>query len=259
MTHFWWPAYSLVGREIIRFVRQRSRLVGALLQPLLIWIMVGVGAGGSFKPASGQAYSDYFFPGVLLMIVLFTAIFSTISIIEDRREGFLQGVQVAPIPASALVLGKCLGGALLGTLQAVLLLPLLLLPNVHLSLTPVGAVVLIPLLLLLGLALTAVGVLIAWQMNSTQGYHAIMSVVLLPLWFLSGALFSADGAPGWMRLVMWLNPLGHGLTLVRWCFVQPPGVIAAEGGTHLWASATYVLLFGIVAFILATVWVRKKN
>src|SRR5438128_3905794 len=123
---FWLAGWSLASRELIRFARQRTRVIGALGQPVLFWVLFGAGLHGSFKPPAwaprDMTYQEYFFPGVAVLIVLFTAIFSTISIIEDRREGFLQGVLVAPISRLAIVLGKLTGGTLLALIQALLFL-----------------------------------------------------------------------------------------------------------------------------------------
>src|SRR5580698_8783644 len=123
---FWLPAGSLCVRELVRFVRQRTRIVGALLQPFIFWILFGAGLGGTFKPPAwapqGMTYQEYFLPGVAVLILLFTAIFSTISIIEDRREGFLQAVLVSPIPRASLVMGKVMGGTALAVIQAALFL-----------------------------------------------------------------------------------------------------------------------------------------
>ncbi len=107
------PAFSLCRRELVRFVRQPNRIVGALATPLVFWLLIGGGMGGSFAGMRGETYIQFFFPGTLVMILLFTAIFSTISVIEDRREGFMQSVLVAPVSRQAVVLGKVLGGTIL--------------------------------------------------------------------------------------------------------------------------------------------------
>src|SRR5215813_7421662 len=115
------PSISLWWREIVRFYRQRSRVVGVIASPLLFWVVIGSGFGTSFK-SGGQHYLNYFFPGALIMIVLFTAIFTMMSVIEDRKEGFLLSVLVAPVSRSVIVLGKVLGGATLATLQGLIFL-----------------------------------------------------------------------------------------------------------------------------------------
>src|SRR5215831_16778795 len=114
------PALSLCHRELVRFLRQRHRIVGALATPIVFWLLIGAGMNKSFRSDApgGENYLHYFFPGTILMILLFTAIFSTISVIEDRREGFLQGVLVAPVSRMSIVMGKLCGGAALAVLQA---------------------------------------------------------------------------------------------------------------------------------------------
>lgn len=217
----WLPVWTLMVREIVRFGRQRTRLIGALGQPFLFWILFGAGLQGSFQGPAGMSYQEYFFPGVAVLIVLFTAIFSTISIIEDRREGFLQGVLAAPIPRLALVLGKVFGGTTLAMIQAVLFLgvgPLLsmvgLSPTIQTGFTLENAIPVLMFLCLLGLTLTALGYLIAWPMDSIHGFHAIMSVFLMPMWLLSGAFFPGTESP-WLRWVIRMNPLTYGVAGLR--------------------------------------------
>ena len=188
------PAVSLAHRELVRFLRQRSRVVGSLLTPLLFWVAIGLGFQHSFSgpgQTTGGGYMEYFFPGTILMILLFTAIFSTISLIEDRREGFLQSVLVAPIPRSAIVLGKVLGGTVLAFGQGLMFLALA--PTVGIRLTVAGVAGSMVMMAIMAFALTALGFCIAWRMSSTQGFHAIMNLFLMPMWFLSGALFPAAG------------------------------------------------------------------
>lgn len=217
MSGWFLPAWSLCRREIVRFYRQRSRVIGALVPPFLFWFLIGSGLGSSFRhQASQMNYLQYFFPGTIAMVVLFTAIFSTISIIDDRKEGFLQSVLVAPVPRSSIALGKILGGTVLAFLQGltfVLLTPLLKVHYHWLSF-------LFILVMIFGVSfgLTGLGFLIAWRMDSTQGFHAIMNLFLMPMWFLSGALFPMEGAPGWLRYTMIANPLTYGVTALRYGF-----------------------------------------
>ena len=217
-------AATLCHRELVRFFRQRSRVVGALGQPILFWLLFGAGLGSSFRlPGSeegGVSYREYFFPGTLVMILLFTAIFSTISIIEDRREGFLQSVLVAPIPRWSMVLGKVLGGSLIAMIQGLLFLTLVLVftDDVHLDVWQLAAVV--AFMFTIAVALTGLGFTIAWKMESTQGFHAIMSVFLLPMWLVSGAFFPVpsqpSGAVEWgLHWAMRANPLTYGVAGLR--------------------------------------------
>lgn len=202
-------------RELVRFFRQRSRIVGALGSPLIFWLLIGSGVGRAFNggPALGNmSYLEYFFPGTVLLVLLFTSIFSTISIIEDRKEGFLQAVLVAPIPRSAFVMGKILGGTTLAVIQGVLFM--LLAPTVGISLTTIPET--LGMLALVSFGLTGLGYIIAWKMDSTQGFHAIMNLLLIPMWMLSGAVFQSSSAPIWLRAVIKVNPVTYGLSGVRW-------------------------------------------
>jgi ABC-2 type transport system permease protein len=224
-------AFSLAARELRRFFRQRTRVVGALGQPIIFWILFGAGLGGSFRmsdSASSTGYAAYFLPGVAVMILLFTAIFSTISIIEDRREGFLQGVMVSPIPRSSLVFGKLLGGCILAVVQALLFVgiaPLLarmgFVAPLSMDLTGMQWLAAGAWMAVVAFLLTALGYLIAWPMESTQGFHAIMSVFLMPMWLLSGAFFPVP-AHGWLSWIMRANPLTYGLAGLR-RLVMPAG------------------------------------
>ncbi len=250
----WLPSLSLAKRELVRFLRQRHRVIGALATPIVFWLLIGAGMGRSFQApgagseaAAGPGYLQFFFPGTVLMILLFTAIFSTISIIEDRKEGFLQSVLVAPVPRLAIVLGKVLGGAALAFGQGSIFL--LLAPLVGLPMTPVGFLAALGFMAVMSLGLTALGFCIAWRMSSTQGFHAIMNLFLMPMWFLSGALFPPTGVtfrP--LRWVMQANPLTYGLAGLRRAMSSPA---AAE---HLalpgWTVCAVVSVLSMVAVCL---------
>jgi len=207
---------TLWRRDIVRFFRQPSRVVGALASPLVFWVVIGGGVGNSFRPPGIEQtinFLEFFFPGVVAMILLFTAIFSTISLIEDRQAGFLQGVLVSPAPRLAIVLGKLLGGASLATIQGTLFLALLPITGVWPGVG--GLLATIGIMVLVSFALTGLGFLLAWNMDSTQGFHAIMNVFLLPMWMLSGSFFPPEGAAGWIKIVMLANPMTYGVDLLR--------------------------------------------
>jgi ABC-2 type transport system permease protein len=250
------PAISLCQRELVRFLRQRSRIIGALATPVLFWIVLGAGVGKSFRSGvpGGDNFLQYFFVGTLIMILLFTAIFSTISVIEDRREGFLQSVLVSPVSPMAIVLGKVLGGTLLATGQGVIFL--LLAPLIGVSLTVGSFLAAVGVMLLVGFALSALSFCIAWRMSSTQGFHVIMNLFLLPMWFLSGAMFPADGAKRAMRWIMSINPLTYGVVALRRAiYLSDSSVLALPGWT---LSLGISLLFAIVMFLLAATIARGR-
>ena len=210
------PAATLWKRELVRFARDRHRLLGAILQPFVFWLLLGIGMSASFAPAgtSGtMSYLEYIYPGALLMVLLFTAIFSTISVVEDRREGFMQSVLVAPVSRSGVVIGKVMGGTTLAVLEGMVFL--LFVHQLDIPVSPFALAATVAFLFLVGLALTGLGFAIAWQMASTAGFHAIMNLFLLPMWALSGALFPLSGVPEWLGWLMRINPLTYGVAGVR--------------------------------------------
>ncbi len=242
---------TLWQREVVRFVRQRNRIVGALGTPLVFWLIIGSGLGSSFRAGTlgGEHYLEYSFPGTLALILLFTSIFSTISIIEDRQVGFLQAVLAAPVSRSAITLGKILGGTTLALVQALIFLALA--PTVGISLSVEKLLALTGVLFLVAFALTAVGFMIAWKMDSTQGFHAIMNLLLMPMWLLSGAFFPASGAPRWIQAIIRANPLTYGVGAVR-RILYLGGPQAAADLPSLTACIVISALFGFLAFSATT-------
>ena len=243
MNNFFLACSTLLQREVWRFVRQKNRIVGAIGTPLVFWILIGSGLNRSFN--FGGNYLLYFFPGTIVLVLLFTAIFSTISIIEDRREGFLQGVLVAPIPRSAVVMGNLLGGTVLATLQGILFVALSPLLGISLGIGNFFFIVLI--LALMSFGLTGLGFILAWRLDSTQGFHAIMNLFLMPLWLLSGAFFPIEGAPAWLRMVMRINPLTYSVSALHHGFYQQatslqahlPSPFVSLGITFLFAGLMF--------------------
>lgn len=203
MSNFWLPAVTLWQRELVRFWRQKSRVMGVVASPLVFWLIIGYGSNDL-----GRYYS-----GALVLTVMFSAIFSTITIIEDRREGFLLSMLVSPAPRTSLVLGKVLGSATLAWIQGLLFLAFAPLANVAVTITEIGPVV--AAIFLISFTLTGMGFVIAWQMNSTAGFHAIMNLLLLPMWLVSGSLFPMATAHGWIKAVMWANPLTYSIALLN--------------------------------------------
>jgi len=258
----WLPVVTLAQRELTRFFRQRTRIVGALGQPIIFWVLFGAGLNGSFRGPGEMSYQEYFFPGIAIMILMFTAIFSTISIIEDRREGFLQGVLVAPIPRASLVLGKVVGGTILAVFQAMVFLivgPALawvgLSPPMHSGLTWQNAVAVIGFLGLVGFSLTALGYLIAWPMDSTHGFHAIMSVFLMPMWLLSGSFFP-PGESGWLTWVIRLNPLTYGVAGLRRIMSADPQTVETLPS---WQICLTVTILAAAGYVAVAIWMTGRR
>jgi ABC-2 type transport system permease protein len=248
------PAFSLWWREVVRFYRQRSRVIGVIASPLVFWLVIGSGFGTSFRSGQGagqQHYLDYFYPGALIMIILFTSIFTMMSVIEDRKEGFLLSVLAAPVPRSAVVLGKVLGGTTLSAIQGLIFLVFAPLVGVHLGVAQFLLVLVT--IFLVSFSLTALGFAIAWPMDSTQAFHAIINLFLIPLWLLSGALFPMTGASGWLKLLMRINPLTYGTEALRGLLY--PGSEAFGLG----ASMATLVLFSAFMFGLAFLMVNRRT
>ncbi len=249
----------LAERELLRFLRQRNRVFGALAQPVFFWLLFGAGLSASFAPSTGQAsvsYLEYFFPGTIVLIVLFTAIFSTISIIEDRSAGFLQSVLVAPVSPTAIVAGKLLGITALAVGQGALIY--VLAPLAGLGFSFVHIAMTLPLLIVIGFGLSGLGFAIAWRTDSTQGFHAIMTAFLMPMWFLSGAFFPASGVPVWLGWLMTANPLTYGMSaLRRILYLDQPEAVQALPGMAL--SLTVTVCFTLSMVVLASIVVRGRQ
>ncbi len=209
------PAATLWQRELVRFWRQKSRVLGVVASPLVFWLLMGYGSNDLAR----------FYSGALVLTVMFSAIFSTISIIEDRREGFLLSMMVSPAPRTSMVLGKILGAATLAWMQGLIFLAFAPLAGVGvgvLELLPVAAAI-----FLISFTLTGLGFVIAWRMESTSGFHAIMNLLLVPMWMVSGSLFPMATAHGWVRAIMWVNPLTYSIALLNHVLRLPnaaPGV-----------------------------------
>jgi ABC-2 type transport system permease protein len=249
------PALSLWRREVVRFYRNLSRVVGIVASPLLFWVVIGAGFGNSFHnpTGSGRNYLDFFFPGALMMIVLFTSIFAMMSLIEDRNEGFLLSVLVAPVHRSVIVLGKVMGGTTLATLQGVLFLVIAPLLGIHFGLVQLLLVILD--IFLVSFSLTALGFIIAWPMDSTSGFHAIINLFLIPLWLLSGSMFPVSSASPWMAFLMRINPLTYGTEALR-------GLLFPSTATPEFPLAkclAVLVIFTLVMFSLAFVVANRRS
>jgi ABC-2 type transport system permease protein len=256
------PAATLWQREMVRFLRQRNRVVASIVQPAVFWALFGAGFSGTFHPPGAQgpepastAFLQFLFAGSIVLIVLFTAIFSTFSIIEDRQAGFLQSVLVAPVSRSGIVLGKVAGGSTLAMLQAAVFLCLAPLAGIPLTIGAVLAVC--GALLAVAVGLTALGICFAWPMNSVSGFHAVMMMVLLPMWLLSGAFFPVTGGPAWLGWLMRANPLTYGVALVRHALGDAAGV--AAGLPSAGVSLGVTLAFAALAFIVALYLVGRRT
>jgi ABC-type multidrug transport system permease subunit len=203
----------LVRRDLLLFFRQKGRVAGAVAQTLLIWLVLGAGMSPAFRPAGGGGYLEFFYPGALLMLLLLSSVAASISVIEDRHRGFLQAVLVGPGSRAALALGKSFGSSAICLAEAALFL--LLSPWAGFPPTSVRWGSLIGAVCLTTVGLNALGFVLAWILDSTQAYHVAMSVLLFPLWILSGAVFPPTGLPPALAVAVRADPLSYALAAMR--------------------------------------------
>ncbi len=250
---------ALAAREFTRFRRQPQRVIGTVAQPLLFWAFLGSGFSSSFRAPGMEkvGYLEYLYPGIMLMMMLFASIFSSITVIEDRDQGFLQGVLVAPVSRLAIVLGKVLGGALIALVQVLILTIAAPFIGLHPGLDAFLLLVLAYLLASVGFAAT--GFLFAWGMESTAGFHAIMMVFLMPLWMLSGALFPVDQAPGWLHALMIVNPVSHALVVMRDPFYMNAGQMLGDTRYLIALTVTVAWAGAMLVWAMARVERRERG
>ena len=200
-------------RELLRYVRNRLRMVTSLVQPVLFLLVLGTGLSSLAPTSGGVNFKTFMFPGILAMTVLFTSLFSAISIVWDREFGVLREMLVAPVPRSAIVIGKCAGGATTAVIQGVLML--LLAGAVGVPYNPTLLVTLLGEMLLVAVALTAFGVLVASRMSQIESFQAVINFLVMPMFFLAGAIFPLSGLPRWLSVLTKLDPLAYAVDPMR--------------------------------------------
>ena len=258
-------------RELIRFRTDRLRAITALIQPVLFLFVLGTGlsslAGGNMPP--GISFKTFIYPGVLAMSVLFTAIFSAASIVWDREFGFLREILVAPVSRASIVIGKCLGGATIATFQGIIFLILAGFAGVPYN--PVLIIVLIGELLLLSFTLTAFGVMMAARIKQIQAFMALTQLFVLPLFFLSGALYPLGGLPAWLSVLTRIDPLTYIVGPMRHAVfshlnvpasaahILTPGVTWDGWLVPEWLSLTMVAAMGLAMMGIAIAEFRKTE
>jgi ABC-2 type transport system permease protein len=263
-------AISIVWRrELIRFRSDRLRAITSLVQPFLFLFILGTGlsnlAGGNLPHSASFDFKTFIYPGVLAMSVLFTSIFSAGSIVWDREFGFLREILVAPVKRAAIVIGKCLGGATIATFQGVIFLALA--GFAHVPYDPVLIFGLIGMLLLLSFTLTAFGVMMAARIRQFQAFMALTQMLVMPLFFLSGALYPLSGLPAWLTVLTRLDPLTYVVGPMRhlvFSHLSVPAYVTSAINTHLapgitwggwvvpvWLSLSIVAAMGVVMMAVA--------
>jgi ABC-2 type transport system permease protein len=232
--------YILWLRQLKRYVRSRSRIIGALAQPLLYLLALGYGLGAVFRQAGQGNYLHFLAPGVIGMSIIFTAIFSGMEVIWDRQFGFLKETLVAPMPRFNIMLGRTLGGATVATLQGIIVMVISLVAGFRPN--DFGAMLaVIPFMFLVALMFTALGTAIASVLNDMQGFQLIINFLVMPMFFLSGALYPLNGLPTALAIVAKLNPLSYGVDAFRDLLI---------GVGHYGLTVDAVVLVGLSAVFL---------
>ena len=260
----------VLQRELIRFGQDRTRILSALVQPVLFLFVLGTGLSSLTEGSTGGVdLRTFMFPGILATSTLFTAMFSAVSIVWDREFGFLREMLVAPVRRSSIIIGKTLGGAAVATLQACLVL--VLAPLVDVSLSPGLVVVLVLLVFLLAFTLTAFGLVIAARIQQMQTVMSIMQMLLLPMSFLSGALYPISNLPTWLSIVVRLNPITYAVSAVRSAVfndldasaeamaVLNPPITWFGWPVPMWLELGIVAVLGLVFLAVAVVQFEKAE
>jgi len=248
-------------RELIRYVRTRTRIVSGLIQPILFLFVLGYGMSGLVGATKGFSFREFIYPGVVAMSVVMTAMFSALSIVWDREFGFLREMLVAPVSRTSLVLGKTVGGATVAAVQGTIMLVLAPLVGIHL--TAILVVQMIGLELLMAVAITTFGVFVASRIQKMESFQVIMQMLLMPMLFLSGALFPLNGLPGWLTVITRLNPLTYAVAPFREVVLAaqnmspaararfPTSVTIFRYSLPIWVELAIVAIFALVFFVLA--------
>jgi ABC-2 type transport system permease protein len=210
------PMLVIIHRDLLRFVRQPARIAAAVGTPVLIWVLFASGwsgmfSGGDATPTSGDGvatFAAFLLPGMMTLVVMFAAIFSSISIIEDRHQGWLAAVLISPAPRWQVLAGKAIGSAIPAWLQAMLMLAAA--PLIGAWPGAAGAVHVALALAVTAFGVSCLGLSFAWRCESSQGFHAVMNLVFMPMWLLSGSFFDASRAAPWLKFMATINPLA-------WC------------------------------------------
>lgn len=241
--------YILWLREIKRYLRSKSRMIGSLAQPLLYFLALGYGFGSVFEQAGEGNYLNFLAPGIIGMSIIFTGIFSGVSVIWDRQFGFLKETLVAPTSRFNIMIGRTLGGATIATFQGILVLVLSILfgfrPENWLGLVPAVLI-----MFLLALLFTSLGIMIASLLEDMQGFQLIMNFLVMPLFFFSGALYPLEGLPVALDVIAKLNPLSYGNDALRGVLIE---------SSHFGLSLDLAVLagFSLVFLTLGTHFFKK--
>lgn len=245
--------YVIVAREFKKFIREKSRLVSVLARPLIWLFLVGGGMSRLVAPEMGLPYMQFIFPGILGMTILFNSIFSSLSIIWDKEFGFMKEILVAPISRLSIVLGKALSGTLISVIQAVIILVLFPFLGIRLSVFAILEILVI--CVLLAFCISSFGIVIATFYDSFESFSVIMNFIVMPMFFLSGAMYPVKQLPKYLKVLTILNPFTYGIDALKHAMFRELGVFDFPALLNLGVLTGSSLVFVIIAGALFN---RKK-
>jgi ABC-2 type transport system permease protein len=250
------PIYVICMREFIKFFREKSRLLGTLARPVLWLFVVGNGMGSLIRPRGGFSYLQFIFPGMIGMTILFSSIFSSISIVWDREFGFMKEMLVAPISRLSIVIGKTLSGTLISVAQAVIILVFIPVLGIHLTIMQFFEVVAVS--VLVSFCITSLGILIAARLTSFDGFNIIMNFLVMPMLFLSGAMYPVTSMPPALRHLTLINPLTYGIDALKHILLRN-GTPPLGPEFPLLLDLFIVAVISVVMLTFAALSFRKKE
>ncbi|WP_026570574.1 MULTISPECIES: ABC transporter permease [Sediminibacillus] len=227
--------YAIWQRDVLKFFRDRARLIGSFAMPFMFLILFGSGMSGAIgsmmggEEAAGPLrdfdFVEFMFPGIIGMTVFNTAIFSALSVVQDREFGYLREILVSPMSRTSIAIGKVLGGSTVALFQGLMML--VFVPFIGVSITLPIILELIPVMFLVAFAISSIGLLIATSLKTSQGFQMIIQVLIFPMLFLSGALFPLNGMPAWMDFLVKINPLTYSVDMFKKIILQPENLAPA--------------------------------
>ena len=238
--------YVIIARELKKFIREKSRLFSAIARPLLWLFIVGSGMSRLVPRDLGVSYTQFIFPGILGMTILFSSIFSSISIIWDKEFGFMKEILVAPVSRLSIVIGKALSGTIVSTIQAVMILSFF--PFLGLKLSILQIITVIFICASLSFCISAFGIVLATFYDSYESFSVIMNFIIMPMFFLSGAMYPVKLLPSILQFAAKLNPLTYGIDAIK--HVLLPGEIGSMGPDFSILTSVIVIVAASIAFVV---------
>ncbi|HEY5501665.1 MAG TPA: ABC transporter permease [Candidatus Humimicrobiaceae bacterium] len=241
---------TIAKRDIIRSFRQKSQLYGSIVRPVIWLFLLGTGLRGSFNAPEGFTYTQYIFPGMIVMNILFASIMSGTTIIWDREFGFLKEIMVAPMSRTSIVFGKTLSGSIIATIQGIIVLAFFPLVGLHLSFVQIILTILG--MFIVALSITSLGIMIASKMTSFEGFGTINNFLVMPLFFLSGAMYPIDRVPAWLKPLIYINPVTYSVNLLR-------GIVLKTETNYLTDIGVIIIFALIILSITTYIFVKDRK